>query len=616
MDRHIAFTLLLLGSPQLTASTTQQQLIVHFEKDVSSLNEEAINALDLFLASIPIQGDYHFTVEGHTDSDGSSVYNDTLASARARTVRAYLLDHGTDPALVDIAFRGKRKPVASNANESGMSLNRRVLITFTRNVFANIDELKEALREGSVQHFTVDPRRDTVLRGRAGSTVAFSASAFVDANGNPISSPVDVELTEALGALEMVAFGLSTRSNDRLLETDGMVQVLARDAAGNQAQLRSDAPMTVTMPAPVLKPGMQLFLSATGTNWTVAAAPPLPSIGYSVAWSDGPPKPPVFTFKIPKYKEDQRGKPMRPVQPIMPTAPRLPAERTQVAKDPWWGFLRPQLIEERRRKASAHAEKQYASSLKRYQIRLERYDREHAEFPAAAEKYKTSVVLWDEQKKLEKEQWQREVYEPTMRRHDSLAAPLAAKYRAELAAWERGGPARYAEYRANVTSWDQGRGEREEEYRAKQAAWEEERAAQLKKYVRWAETTTSATVDELSNYVFNTTQLGWINCDRFYNQSQRMQPVTAKVRRPNKAQVYLVFTEMRMLLNMTPNRNGDHVSPPAPVDQPAVVFAFMVIDGQAQLCVQPLKPNEKPVLEFTPSTVAEVGRRLAELAGT
>ncbi|MBK7287773.1 MAG: OmpA family protein [Flavobacteriales bacterium] len=87
MNRHIAISIVLLGSLQLTASTSHQELIVHFEKDVSALNEQAIDALDRFLASVTVQGDYHFAVEGHTDSDGSNTYNDTLALARAQAVR-------------------------------------------------------------------------------------------------------------------------------------------------------------------------------------------------------------------------------------------------------------------------------------------------------------------------------------------------------------------------------------------------------------------------------------------------------------------------------------------------------------------------------------------------
>ena len=581
MNRHIAFPLLLLGSLQLLASPIHQELIVHFGKDVSTLNEQAIDALDHFLASVTVQGDYHFAVEGHTDSDGSNVYNDTLAAARAKTVRQYLLLHGAEPKLVGITYRGERKPVASNAGEEGMSLNRRVRITFTRNVFADMDELRQALREGSVQHFTVDPSRDTLLKGKAGSTVAFTASAFLDADGRPVSAPVTIELTEALGALEMVAFGLSTRSDGRPLETDGMVQVQAADPVGNPLRLRSDAPMTVTMPTAAIKPRMQLFLSSTGTNWAVAV--PELRIGKPVqeGWNQIPPRPPEIPFKLPVYKEDQRGKPIRPVQPVPPRVPSMHKEREYVRKDPWWGFMRPNAIRANTQKAYAQAEARYAASSKRYQARMERYNLENAGFPAAARQYEVRMMLWEERKKQDKERWSSEVYEPARERIERYAAPVARKYQAELAAWKK------------------------------------ERNIALEHYAKWADSTRSTTVTSLTNYVFSTTELGWLNCDRFYSiAKESLQQVTAQMDQPGEAQVYLVFTSMRMLMNMEPDNKGGCISPLAPVDQPAVVFAFKVIGGRTQLCVQPVKPNEKPVLKFTPSSVAEVSRKLAELAGT
>lgn len=579
MNRHIALPLLLLGSLQLTASPTHQELTVHFDKDDPRLNEQAIAALDLFLASVIVEGDYHFAVEGHTDSDGSNAYNDTLASARAKSVRQFLLLHGASPMLVDITYRGERKPVADNASEDGMSLNRRVRITFTRNVFANIDELRQALREGSVQHFTVDPRHDTVLRGKAGSTLIFRADAFEDTSGDPVSTPVTVELTEALTALDMVAHGLSTRSDDRLLETDGMVQVSATDATGNRLRLKNDAPMTVTMPAAGIKPRMQLFMSNTGSNWT--AAPSATGNSPLAGWNDTPPQPPVIAFKLPRYKEDQRGKPLRPVQPVLPRVPNMSNYRSYVRKDPWWGFLRPRVIRARTEKAYAKAENRYTSGHKRYQARMERYCRENAEFPAEAERYAVRKALWDERKKQEKEQWYTEVYVPARRQYDSVAAPQRTQYVADL------------------------------------AAWRQERNIRLERYAQWADSTRSTTVNGLSNYVFATTHLGWINCDRFYGvPEKRKQEVIVQGGVAGSEVVYLVFTDMRMLLNMERNEADEHVSPPAPMDVPAMIFAYTVIDGRAQLCVQPVKAGEKPVLQYAPSSVAEVSRKLMELAGT
>ncbi|MBK7287774.1 MAG: hypothetical protein IPI95_12135 [Flavobacteriales bacterium] len=134
---------------------------------------------------------------------------------------------------MDITYRGERKPVASNADAGGMSLNRRVRITFTRNVFADMDELRQFLREGTVQHFTVAPGRDTVLTGKTGSTLTFRADAFEDVDGQPVSGPVEIELTEALGAPDMVAYGLARAARPPLGDR-WHGEGLATDASGNQ----------------------------------------------------------------------------------------------------------------------------------------------------------------------------------------------------------------------------------------------------------------------------------------------------------------------------------------------------------------------------------------------
>ncbi|MGE3509751.1 MAG: OmpA family protein [Vicinamibacterales bacterium] len=68
------------------------------------------------------------TVEGHTSSEGSEQYNQTLSERRARAVRDDLVRRGLAPARVTSVGFGETRPVATNNDESGRSLNRRVEI--------------------------------------------------------------------------------------------------------------------------------------------------------------------------------------------------------------------------------------------------------------------------------------------------------------------------------------------------------------------------------------------------------------------------------------------------------------------------------------------------------
>lgn len=67
-------------------------------------------------------------VNGHTDSTGSDVYNQTLSEDRARSVAYYLENMGvTRSRLIPVGY-GERYPVASNAMPEGRAANRRVEI--------------------------------------------------------------------------------------------------------------------------------------------------------------------------------------------------------------------------------------------------------------------------------------------------------------------------------------------------------------------------------------------------------------------------------------------------------------------------------------------------------
>jgi hypothetical protein len=73
--------------------------------------------------------DYRVTVDGNADSVGSNRYNDKLATARAETVKAFLVKYGAAANQITIVAHGKRQPKASNGTKVGRFINRRVVLT-------------------------------------------------------------------------------------------------------------------------------------------------------------------------------------------------------------------------------------------------------------------------------------------------------------------------------------------------------------------------------------------------------------------------------------------------------------------------------------------------------
>ncbi len=67
-----------------------------------------------------------FSIEGHTDSQGSREINQPLSERRASAVRAWLASKGIDEARLKIAGFGDSKPIDTNATPEGRANNRRV----------------------------------------------------------------------------------------------------------------------------------------------------------------------------------------------------------------------------------------------------------------------------------------------------------------------------------------------------------------------------------------------------------------------------------------------------------------------------------------------------------
>jgi OmpA-OmpF porin, OOP family len=65
-------------------------------------------------------------IEGQSASEGSDAYNQDLSERRARAVVDDLVQRGLPAPRVRAEGVGETRPIASNTDESGRSLNRRV----------------------------------------------------------------------------------------------------------------------------------------------------------------------------------------------------------------------------------------------------------------------------------------------------------------------------------------------------------------------------------------------------------------------------------------------------------------------------------------------------------
>lgn len=117
-----------------------------FMTNSSSLQSEAklnISKLAKILNKYP---DTNVLITGHTDSDGTEEYNQTLSEKRAKAVSDYAITQGIASSRISMVGLGETEPVASNDTPDGKKLNRRVEIA----IFAN-DDLKKAAEDGQLK---------------------------------------------------------------------------------------------------------------------------------------------------------------------------------------------------------------------------------------------------------------------------------------------------------------------------------------------------------------------------------------------------------------------------------------------------------------------------------
>lgn len=99
---------------------------VLFEFNSYALTREARNIVSDIAKVVRDTRGRRISVEGHTDSIGTTAYNQKLSEQRARSVADDLVASGVSRGVVRVRGFGESNPIASNNTEAGRKRNRRV----------------------------------------------------------------------------------------------------------------------------------------------------------------------------------------------------------------------------------------------------------------------------------------------------------------------------------------------------------------------------------------------------------------------------------------------------------------------------------------------------------
>lgn len=102
---------------------------IYFNSGSARLESQSGLILDSIVDMVNRCPELAIRVDGHTDSDGNEINNQALSEARARSVRAYLVEAGADGSRIDAIGFGETFPIVANNSAENKQRNRRIEFT-------------------------------------------------------------------------------------------------------------------------------------------------------------------------------------------------------------------------------------------------------------------------------------------------------------------------------------------------------------------------------------------------------------------------------------------------------------------------------------------------------
>ncbi|MEP4948541.1 MAG: hypothetical protein ABJU26_13460, partial [Flavobacteriaceae bacterium] len=129
--------------------------------------------------------------------------------------------------------------------------------------YSQTDPFKGSIVES--QFFNISGTRDNIIEAAEGTLVVFPKGCFVDSNSNPIFEEVRVEIAEAFSLDQILLSNLTTISNGKPLETDGMIYLNAT-AKNQQLSINPNIPIYIEIPTDEVKPNMMVYKGIRNGN--------------------------------------------------------------------------------------------------------------------------------------------------------------------------------------------------------------------------------------------------------------------------------------------------------------------------------------------------------------
>lgn len=110
----------------LRAGESIKLTFILFDQGKADLRPASLIELDKVASFLKANPTAEIELSGHTSSEGDAAYNRSLSYRRVKSCKDYIVSKGIETGRILVVGYGPDKPVASNDNEEGRALNRRV----------------------------------------------------------------------------------------------------------------------------------------------------------------------------------------------------------------------------------------------------------------------------------------------------------------------------------------------------------------------------------------------------------------------------------------------------------------------------------------------------------
>ena len=112
--------------PELVAGQVLSFNNIYFDSGSANIKAESFPILDVIAETLLANEGVNVRIVGHTDSDGSTSYNQGLSERRAQSVYQYLVNKGVPASRLSTAGYGEERPAVPNTSSANKAQNRRI----------------------------------------------------------------------------------------------------------------------------------------------------------------------------------------------------------------------------------------------------------------------------------------------------------------------------------------------------------------------------------------------------------------------------------------------------------------------------------------------------------